>query len=166
MSALIGGNAADAPRRVGVPCAAVDRRQFVALTAGALSAAAVAACATVAAVPMPVEGGQVRVPIRNHPGLDGPGGFLKVLPQGSQMPIYVLADGSGGWAALSPVCTHLGCVVEVEGAALVCPCHGSTYDRAGQVLEGPAERALTRYRVREEPEGTLLIELSGAGGAP
>ena len=144
---------------------ALDRRRFVAITAGALSGVAAAACATVAAVPMPVEAGLLRVPLRNHPGLQGPGGFLKVLPQGSQMPVYVLADGAGGWAALSPVCTHLGCVVEVEGAALVCPCHGSTYDRSGRVLRGPAERGLARYPVREEADGTLLIDLGQGGGA-
>ena len=157
--------APEEPRLVALTSGALDRRRFVALTAGALSAAATA-CATVAAVPMPVEAGRLRVALGNHPGLQGPGGFLKVLPQGSQMPVYVLADGAGGWAALSPVCTHLGCMVEVEGAALVCPCHGSTYDRTGQVLRGPAERALTRYPVREEPEGTRLIELGQAGGAP
>jgi Rieske Fe-S protein len=139
----------------------LDRRRFVALSAGAVSALATGACATVAAVPVAAEGGQLRIALRNHPGLAGPGGFLKVLPHGSELPIYVLADRAGGWSALSPVCTHLGCIVEVEGAVLVCPCHGSTYDRAGQVLRGPAERALARHPVREDPPGTLVIDLNG-----
>jgi Rieske Fe-S protein len=67
--------------------------------------------------------------------------------------------------ALSPVCTHQGCVVDVQGAALVCPCHGSTYDRRGQVVRGPAERPLTSYPVKEDPPGTLVIDLTAASGA-
>jgi Rieske Fe-S protein len=74
----------------------------------------------------------------------------------------VLAGPQGGWVALSPVCTHQGCIVDVQGAALVCPCHGSTYDRQGRVVRGPAERALTSYPVREGPPGTLVIELDAA----
>jgi Rieske Fe-S protein len=143
---------------------ALDRRRFVVLAAGALASTATGACATVAAVPVRPEGGQLRLPLRNHPGLDGPGGFLKVLPEGSELPVYVLSDGRGGWAALSPVCTHLGCVVDVQGPALVCPCHGSTYDRTGRVLRGPAERPLASYAVRED-QGTLVIDLS-ARSAP
>jgi Rieske Fe-S protein len=138
---------------------ALDRRRFVVLAAGALASTAASACASVAAVPLRPEGGQVRIALLNYPGLARPGGFLKVLPAGSGLPVYVLADGRGGWAALSPVCTHLGCVVDLQGAALVCPCHGSTYDRAGRVLQGPAERPLASYAVRED-EGTLVIDLN------
>jgi Rieske Fe-S protein len=145
---------------------ALDRRGFVTLAAGALATVAAGACATVAAVPVPVDAGRIRIALRNHPGLSGPGGFLKLQPAGRDLPVYVLADAEGGWAALSPVCTHQGCIVDVQGAALVCPCHGSTYDRRGEVLRGPAERALARYPVREEPAGTLVIELEGSAPAP
>ena len=59
-------------------------------------------------------------------------------------PIYLLRNGNE-YRALSPICTHRGCTVEVQTDRLVCPCHGSTYDRDGQVLKGPAQRALARY---------------------
>ncbi|HBA89720.1 MAG TPA: cytochrome B6 [Geobacter sp.] len=52
--------------------------------------------------------------------------------------------------ALNLVCTHLGCTVNVTPAGLVCPCHGSSFDREGKVLKGPADRPLERYRVRTE----------------
>lgn len=49
--------------------------------------------------------------------------------------------------ALNLVCTHLGCTVNVTPTELVCPCHGSNFDRQGRVLKGPANRPLLRYRV-------------------
>jgi Rieske Fe-S protein len=142
---------------------ALGRRDFVAAGAGALTALLAGGCATVAAVPAAVLDGRVRVQLSDHPGLSGSGGFLKLLPEGAAFPVYLLADGAGGWSALSPVCTHMGCIVEVEGAALVCPCHGSAYDRAGGVVRGPAERALASYPVREAPPGTVVVDLGGRG---
>ena len=60
--------------------------------------------------------------------------------------------------ALSLVCTHLGCTVNVTPDKLVCPCHGSVFDRAGQVLEGPSNRPLERLRI--EDRGATLVILS------
>jgi len=54
--------------------------------------------------------------------------------------------------ALDLTCTHLGCTVTVTPTELVCPCHGSRFDRQGAVLQGPAERPLRRLEVRIEGE--------------
>lgn len=58
--------------------------------------------------------------------------------------------------ALSLVCTHLGCTVTVLPERLICPCHGSSFDRNGQVLEGPARQALKRLNVVER-DGFLEV---------
>ncbi|MHB1397164.1 MAG: QcrA and Rieske domain-containing protein [Trichloromonadaceae bacterium] len=58
--------------------------------------------------------------------------------------------------ALSLVCTHLGCTVTVLPERLICPCHGSSFDRNGRVLEGPARLALKRLSVVER-EGFLEV---------
>jgi len=58
--------------------------------------------------------------------------------------------------ALDLVCTHLGCTVAVTPAGLVCPCHGSRFDRRGKVLEGPAGRPLRRYAVEVGSEGIIV----------
>ena len=50
--------------------------------------------------------------------------------------------------ALSLVCTHLGCTVNVTADGLDCPCHGSRFDRHGRVVRGPAGQPLARYGVR------------------
>lgn len=52
----------------------------------------------------------------------------------------VSRDESGNWTVLSPVCTHLGCVVQWNSLEKTwdCPCHGSRFCSTGEVLEGPA----------------------------
>jgi cytochrome b6-f complex iron-sulfur subunit len=109
--------------------------------------------------PVSSSGGLVRLPLSEYPDLAKPGGSAKVLPDGFQDPVYVLALEDGRFAALSPICTHRGCTVEIEGARLVCPCHGSTYDREGTVLRGPAEEALQRFPV-ERTGDAILIRVS------
>jgi len=51
--------------------------------------------------------------------------------------------------ALDLVCTHLGCTVTVTPTDIICPCHGSRFDRHGQVLEGPAERPLRKLELAD-----------------
>ena len=138
---------------------ALDRRAFLhgVLGAGAL---ALAGCAAVTSVQVRPVQGLIRLRLAEHPGLQGPGGRLQVAPGPGSEPIYILAATDGEYVALSPRCTHQGCTVAVQGDVLVCPCHGSTYDRGGRVLRGPAERPLRRYPTRVQ-DGTLLVSVEG-----
>ena len=135
--------------------AELHRREFVAVCALA-AAGLLTGCVAMVTHPVPVTGGRVRIDLASFPDLASPGGAIKVQPEGAES-LYVLAAGDG-FVALSPVCTHRGCTVDVHGERLVCPCHGSTYDREGRVLKGPAERALARYAVTREGN-TLVIDL-------
>jgi 3-phenylpropionate/trans-cinnamate dioxygenase ferredoxin reductase subunit len=60
--------------------------------------------------------------------------------------LAVYREETGELQALSPICTHLRCVVEFNDAEKTwdCPCHGSRFDTAGQVIRGPARRPLER----------------------
>lgn len=78
------------------------------------------------------------------------GGALVFRPER----IAVLREGDR-FTALSLVCTHLGCTVTVTPEGMICPCHGSRFDRTGQVLTGPAERPLARLSI--EQHGTTLV---------
>ena len=55
-------------------------------------------------------------------------------------------DEAGEWLVMIGVCTHLGCVPMGDGAGdfggWFCPCHGSHYDSAGRIRQGPAPRNL------------------------
>ncbi len=59
--------------------------------------------------------------------------------------------------ALSLVCTHLGCTVNVTPQNLVCPCHGSVFDREGAVLKGPSDKPLRRLEVREQGDSLVVM---------
>ncbi len=52
----------------------------------------------------------------------------------------VYRDEHGLLHAVSPVCTHMGCLVGFNNAEKTwdCPCHGSRFDKDGKVLNGPA----------------------------
>lgn len=135
-----------------------DRRSFLVTSLGALSAAALGGCASIQTVPVSPQAGRVRLAVRNHPNLARPGGSLKILPEGYPTFLLVLVLADGGYAVVSPICTHQGCTVGVEGAYLVCPCHGSTYQRDGEVIKGPAPEALRRFPARLDA-GVLEIDL-------
>ena len=125
----------------------VDRRRFLA-TCAACVAASTFGCASLATRPVSAVGGVVRLARDEYPELARVNGFAKILPDGERDPVIVLALGGDQYAVLSPICTHRGCTVDVQGEYLVCPCHGSTYDRGGAVVRGPAERPLRRFTSR------------------
>ena len=142
----------------------VGRRAFLGRSIASLGAAPMAAlaaaCASLVTRTVTPIDGTLRLALVHYPELSEPQGSLKVLPAGMADPVYVLALGERRFVALSPICTHLGCTVEIQESLLVCPCHGSTYDRQGSVLKGPAERALARYRAELSPDGVVIIDLN------
>ncbi|MBK1438422.1 FAD-dependent oxidoreductase [Parapedobacter sp. ISTM3] len=58
--------------------------------------------------------------------------------------IAVYKSAAGAVIALSPVCTHAGCIVTWNDAekSWDCPCHGGRYDTNGRVLTGPPRKDL------------------------
>lgn len=137
---------------------AASRRAFVTRVCGAVVGLGLGACGGIAAVPVTPRDGTIRLDLTSHPGLARPGGWLHLAPLGSPTPIYVVALDDGDFASLSPICTHQGCTVDISGAQLICPCHGSTYDRTGTVVRGPAERPLARFDTRRDGD-TLVIRM-------
>ncbi|MCB9419814.1 MAG: Rieske 2Fe-2S domain-containing protein [Ardenticatenaceae bacterium] len=62
---------------------------------------------------------------------------------------FYIARRDDGILALWQKCTHLGCAVpwvEEEGQ-FHCPCHGSLYNKEGEVIGGPAPRPLDLFPV-------------------
>lgn len=59
-------------------------------------------------------------------------------------------EGHTNWLITLGVCTHLGCVPLGAGegenrgpfGGYFCPCHGSAYDTAGRIRQGPAPKNL------------------------
>ena len=57
--------------------------------------------------------------------------------------------GDGGFIAISLRCTHLGCSInwEEDKKLFICPCHASSFNMNGDVLNPPAPKALDYYPV-------------------
>ena len=60
-----------------------------------------------------------------------------------------LVATTAGLIALSPVCSHLGCLVnwDARKGEFLCPCHGGRYDMDGAVRAGPPPAPLTRLPI-------------------
>ena len=105
----------------------------------------------------PVDPGPVKLTQETKLSLK-PGDARDYRKQGG---FYLLADERGIYA-LTTVCTHRGCTVHLDGdGTFGCPCHDSSYDHQGRVIEGPAQLPLRHFEVREaEPGGRLLVDTS------
>ncbi len=84
--------------------------------------------------------------------------FVVVETASLRYPIYVAADSTGQWKALGLRCTHRGCEVQPGETLLICPCHGSEYNRDGTVVQGPAENPLQQFKVTVD-ENHLTIHV-------
>ncbi|MEO9965043.1 MAG: Rieske 2Fe-2S domain-containing protein [Reichenbachiella sp.] len=64
-------------------------------------------------------------------------------------PIYIVQEGDG-YSAVLMLCTHKECEVTPFGQELHCPCHGSEFTNKGQVITGPAEDDLKKFKVTSD----------------
>ncbi len=88
----------------------------------------------------------------------GEGKVLKM--DGHRCAVY--RDRDGTVTRLSAVCTHMGCLVRWNKAAETwdCPCHGSRFSTAGEVIAGPAEAPLKHHA----PESASSVREAGRLG--
>jgi len=96
------------------------------------------------------------VRLADSPALGKAGGFvlLKDTPIGE---LLVVCTGEGKYAAMSNVCPHRQCHVEVKNPELIqCPCHGSTYTIDGTYVRGPSKKSLAQYRAVAE-NGVITV---------
>ena len=127
----------------------VSRRQFLAVTLGALA------------------GCQATNGIRSAPGQErvvdaGPanryradGVYSAFRDQG-----FFLVCRDGKLFALSAICTHKKCKVAAEpDHSFYCPCHGSTFDPGGHVTQGPARRDLPLLPSYTDENGELFVKV-------
>ncbi|WP_020526381.1 ubiquinol-cytochrome c reductase iron-sulfur subunit [Flexithrix dorotheae] len=92
----------------------------------------------------------------NYPQLKEDGGIVE-FDDGSTDPFVVQNTGGDSFRSLSKVCTHQGCVIDLQGnSGFACPCHGSQFNIDGSVTKGPAERNLDEIRLEKVDDSTLI----------
>ena len=135
----------------------LNRRQFVLLTV-ATGGCAAAGCAAGG-------GGSADAPAAFSLVDAGPitdyvaeGVYNRFQDQG----FYVLRQ-DGRLLALSAVCTHRRCKVDVRpDRSFACKCHGSTFDQTGRVTKGPAPRDLPELATTVDSAQHLLVRVPAA----
>jgi Rieske Fe-S protein len=132
------------------------RRSFVVAT-GATMAGALAGCGggggsspSSPSTPAPTPGpsGELRLPLM---GVGETVAASVTLVGGLVTPLAVTRLSEAEAVTVSRICTHQACTVALPGApgaTLDCPCHGSRFRTSGQVVNGPAARALTQFPTR------------------
>src|SRR4051794_25639491 len=75
--------------------------------------------------------------------------------------VWMIRNDDGIYGMWAP-CTHLGCTPNWFQAEIRfrCPCHGSNYTTAGDVIAGPAPKPLYRCGIRLLPSGEMLVDKS------
>ena len=78
------------------------------------------------------------------------------FPSGYPNVLFKKADGTV--AALSTLCTHICCQCSFDSGSgdLFCPCHGSVFDDAGNVLRGPAPTPLPSIELSIDSTGNIF----------
>lgn len=81
---------------------------------------------------------------RAEPDSLAPGEGAVVRTEQGKVAMYKEEDGT--LHTRSPVCTHMGCIVNWNPAekSWDCPCHGSRFAADGEVIHGPALKALKK----------------------
>jgi len=100
-------------------------------------------------------------------------GDVKVIREGK----FYVTRVPEGFFALYWKCPHLGCTVPwadgdpampgppgagdqafTDHGRFKCPCHGSIYNRYGQIIQGPAPRPMDRFPVNIDGTGKISVE--------
>jgi cytochrome b6-f complex iron-sulfur subunit len=95
----------------------------------------------------PVANKTIVVPLSDFSALMKTGGSVVGKAAGYANPIVIAHVTDGMFSALDALCTHAGCNVAYNALNLTldCPCHGSTYELDGTVINGPAPRPLKMF---------------------
>ena len=93
------------------------------------------------------------------PALEKVGGFI-LVKNTPVSDVLIVRTGDTQYAAMSDVCPHKQCRVEVKSASLIkCPCHGSEYKTDGTYVSGPARKSLQQFRVTVD-NGVITVTQS------
>jgi cytochrome b6-f complex iron-sulfur subunit len=87
------------------------------------------------------------------PATDFPAGSRTLVTAAKAMIMHNQQD----YSALSLVCPHLGCTVNVTNDGFACPCHGSRFTLDGSLRNGPASHPLTSLKVKMSADGHLIV---------
>lgn len=137
----------------------IPRREFLTwVTAGTgFALEGLFGCATAITYRGTVVGGRIAVARSELEQLGASDKPVVVRAPDLPAPVILIPIDADNFRAVSAECTHLGCHVRPSGKFLVCPCHGSTFDLAGEIVRGPAPSPLPTYPVETKENQIEII---------
>jgi len=87
---------------------------------------------TNAADPLLPPGGPVQIRLSDFPALANTGTIVDIGKERT-----IMRTGPASFLALSRLCSHQQCDIDIRGDHYECPCHGSQFAADGHVLRGP-----------------------------
>jgi len=128
----------------------ISRRDFLGRTALIVLPALCGGCKTdrSSTVELPaVVNDAIAISLDEFPDLAEVGGSIVGKASGMAGPIIIARVDADTFAALDAVCTHMNCTVAYNALnlSLDCPCHHSSFELDGRVIDGPAIRPLRSF---------------------
>ena len=96
-------------------------------------------------------GDDLVVKLADNPAIAAVGGKVKVTDD-----VMLIRMDESKFIAVSTICRHKGCTVELEGDKFVCPCHGSEYTVQGKVTQGPSKDNLKTFETMFDSEKGII----------
>lgn len=127
----------------------------LAVGAGLVAASALSSCATLPIYKTAIANNKVSVPVALFAQSD----FQVIQPKDLFYNIGLRKEKDGSYTALLLRCTHADNQLITTGNGFKCNLHGSTFDKEGQVTQGPAEHSLKKYKT-EIIADQIIIHLS------
>ena len=136
----------------------MDRKEFLKICGGAcasvLGISLLARCAPGLTINGTVKDKELILPLEAFVNTkDGANSFypyLLVRNEQLNYPVAVFRSEKADFSAMLMRCTHQGMELSVHGNLISCSAHGSEFDTAGKVLQGPADQPLTTFTTRTD----------------
>src|SRR3972149_3190999 len=124
------------------------------LAVGTISGSLLISCAVIKYAQYSVDGNKLVVKKSEFTDIQK---FVLLNVKGLPASIYLRKNENETFTALLTQCTHKGCEVNPGYDMLSCPCHGSKYSPAGEVISPPATESLKKFDLLEDSENIYII---------
>ena len=128
-------------------------KRCITLTAGAVCMDLLAGCASLPVVSHTMDGSTAIISKSNFEDKE----YVMIEVNELPAPVFISKQKEEDYAAILLKCTHRGCQVRPAGDIMECPCHGSRYSRAGNVIRGPAPKDLIKYSTEVTPDSIRIL---------
>ncbi len=95
--------------------------------------------------------------IQTKDGVQSQRKYVLVKSDLLNFPICVYQINENEYMALLMECSHKSCELTPHGEYLICPCHGSEFDKQGKVQNPPAEADLHTFITKTDHENIYIV---------